>query len=217
MITCDFSAEPYYQYLFDVPVVPNNYFSLQNLYNETYFNDSLVNRGKGWNYGIDLTLERFLFKGFYYLFTTSIFESKYKGGDGIIRNTRYNRNYVFNILGGKEWKVRQNNIFSFNIRYTFMGGDRLIPVNAAETYSQQEIVNDYSRAFNEQKPAANLLSFTLKYHVNKKKHSGTWSFEIVNALAYKDLQGYDFNKKTQMIEEQKDLILIPNFSYKIQF
>lgn len=212
-----FKAEPYFQYLFDVPVVPNDYFSLQNLYNETYFNDSLVNRGKGWNYGIDLTLERFLYKNFYYLITASVFESKYEGGDGIIRNTRYNRNYVFNILGGKEWKVRQNNIFSFNIRYTFMGGDRLIPVNTAETYAEQKIVYDYSRAFEEQKPVANLLSFTLKYHINKRKYTGTWSFEIVNALAYKDLQGYDFNKKTQQIDEQKDLILIPNLSYKIQF
>ena len=212
-----FKAEPYFQYLFDVPVIPNSYFSLQNLYDETFFNDSLVNRGKGWNYGIDLTLERFLHKQFYYLVTASVFQSKYKGGDGVLRDARYNRNFVCNVLGGKEWNVRQNNLFSFNIRYTIMGGDRLIPVNEAATYAQQEIVYDYSRAFEKQKPIANLLSFTLKYHVNKRKYTGIWSLEITNALGYKDLQDYRFNRKTQTIEEEKDLIMVPNLSYQIQF
>ena len=212
-----FKVEPYFQYLFDVPVVPGSYFSLQNLYDETYFNDSLVNRGKGWNYGVDLTLERFLHNRFYYLVTASVFQSKYKGGDGILRNARYNRNFVCNVLGGKEWNVRQNNLFSFNVRYTIMGGDRLIPVDEAATYAQQEIVYDYSRAFERQKPIANLLSFTLKYHVNKRKYTGIWSFEITNALGYKDLQDYRFNRKTQSIEAERDLIMVPNLSYQIQF
>jgi len=212
-----FKVEPYFQYLFDVPVVPGSYFSLQNLYDETYFNDSLVNRGKGWNYGVDLTLERFLHNQFYYLVTASVFQSKYKGGDGILRNARYNRNFVCNVLGGKEWNVRKNNLFSFNVRYTLMGGDRLIPVDEAATYAQQEIVYDYSRAFERQKPIANLLSFTLKYHVNKRKYTGIWSFEITNALGYKDLQDYRFNRKTQSIEAERDLIMVPNLSYQIQF
>jgi len=61
--------EPYYQYLFDVPVVEGSYFSLQNLDMNWFFNETLVNKGTGTNLGIDFTLEHFLSRGFYYLAT----------------------------------------------------------------------------------------------------------------------------------------------------
>ena len=56
--------------------------------------DSLVNNGTGENYGIEFTLERFLSNNFYFLITTSIYESNYKGYDGIKRNTAFNGNYA---------------------------------------------------------------------------------------------------------------------------
>ena len=51
--------EPYYQALFNVPVEPGTSFSIIN--HDTYYLDrQLVNEGKGRNYGIDITLERYL-------------------------------------------------------------------------------------------------------------------------------------------------------------
>ncbi|MFX5517658.1 hypothetical protein ABTD52_18095, partial [Acinetobacter baumannii] len=50
----------------------------------------LVNKGTGKNYGVELTIEKFLSKGFYILTTGSIFKSVYKGSDGIERNTTFN-------------------------------------------------------------------------------------------------------------------------------
>ena len=115
-----FKVEPYFQYLYDVPVVADSYFSLQNLEQDWFFNETLVNEGTGTNLGIDFTLERFLKKGFYYLITASVFDSKYKGGDGIERNSLYNKNYIVNLLAGKEWIVgqRKANLFGANIRYS---------------------------------------------------------------------------------------------------
>ncbi|MDR1729520.1 MAG: hypothetical protein LBR52_02540 [Prevotellaceae bacterium] len=63
----------------------------------------LVNDGKGRNYGVDVTHERYLQNGYYYLLTGSLFKARYLGGDGVWRNTRLDRNYVVNALGGKEW------------------------------------------------------------------------------------------------------------------
>ncbi|MDR1699204.1 MAG: hypothetical protein LBR75_05210 [Prevotellaceae bacterium] len=62
----------------------------------------LANVGKGKNYGIDLTLERYLYNGWYYLFTASLFEGRYTVDDGVWRDTRLNRNYVINALDSKE-------------------------------------------------------------------------------------------------------------------
>ena len=85
-------VEPYFQYLYDIPVEKDGIMSLIN-YRDFWLTIPLVNEGKGKNYGIDFTLERYLHTGYYYLFTASLFESLYMSGDGVWRNTRLNRNY----------------------------------------------------------------------------------------------------------------------------
>ena len=88
-------AEGYYQQLYNIPVEKRaTAFSLVNsgAFWGMMVEDSLVNRGTGKNYGAEITLERFLSKGFYYLSTFSWYNSLYKGSDGVERNTAFNRN-----------------------------------------------------------------------------------------------------------------------------
>ncbi|MDR1980930.1 MAG: carboxypeptidase-like regulatory domain-containing protein, partial [Tannerellaceae bacterium] len=123
--------EPYVQQLFSVPVTPDGSFSFINLQRDWFITDRLENTGKGFNYGIDVTFEKFMSQGYYYMFTASLFDSRYKAGDGVWRNTRYNRNYVLNFLTGKEWLLGRNrqNIFNAGIRLSYQGGDRYSPVD----------------------------------------------------------------------------------------
>lgn len=212
-------VEPYYQYLYDIPVVPNCYFSLQNLELDWFFNETLVNKGTGTNLGIDFTLERFLKKGFYYLITTSVFDSKYKGGDGIERNGLYNKHFIFNVLGGKEWRTgkSKNNILGINGRLTYMGGDRLTTILEAASIETGEIIYDYSKAYSGKEKNATVLSFSISYRINKQKHAGIWSFHLMNALGNKEFRGYEINDKTGLPEKKFDRIVVPNLSYKIEF
>jgi hypothetical protein len=212
-------VEPYYQYLFDVPVVPNSYFSLQNLELDWFFNEKLVNSGTGTNVGIDFTLERFLKKGFYYLFTASVFDSKYRGGDGIERNGLYNKHFIFNFLSGKEWETGKsgNNIFGLNGRLTYMGGDRLTPILESESIQTGEIISDYSKAYTGKEKNALLLSLSISYRVNKQKHAGIWSLQVMNALGNEEFRGYEINNQTGLPEKKFDRIVVPNLSYKIEF
>lgn len=211
--------EPYYQYLYDIPVVPNSYFSLQNLEMDWFFNETLVNKGTGTNIGIDFTLERFLKNDFYYLFTASVFDSKYKGGDGIERNGLYNKHFIFNLLGGKEWKVgkSKSNILGLNSRFSYLGGDRLTPLLESESIQEQEIVYDYGKAYTEKEKNAAILSFSVTYRVNKSNHAGIWAFHLINALGTKEFRGYEINDKTGLPEKKFDRIVVPNLSYKIEF
>jgi hypothetical protein len=212
-------VEPYYQYLFDIPVVPNSYFSLQNLELDWFFNETLVNQGAGTNLGIDFTLEHFLKNGFYFLFTTSVFDSKYKGGDGIERNGLYNKHFILNLLGGKEWKTgkSKNNIFGINGRLTYMGGDRLTPILEDESIETGEIVYDYSKAYSGKEKNAAILSCSISYRINKQHHAGIWSFHLMNALGNQEFRGYEINDKTGFPEKKFDRIVVPNLSYKIEF
>ncbi|MDX9883236.1 MAG: TonB-dependent receptor [Prolixibacteraceae bacterium] len=212
-------VEPYYQYLFDVPVVPNSYFSLQNLELDWFFNETLINDGTGTNIGIDFTLERFLNKGFYYLATASFFDSKYKGGDGIERNSLYNKNFIVNLLAGKEWNVGKNdaNILGINGRLSILGGDRYIPVLEDESLATGKIIYDYNRAYEPREDVAKVLSFSVSYRKNKPKYASIWSFHLLNALGQDEFRGYEFDLKTDALKKQYDLIVVPNISYKIEF
>ncbi len=211
--------EPYYQYLFKVPVIPNSYYSLINLENEMYFNDSLVNKGSGKNYGIDITYEKFFSKGIYYLLTASLFDSKYTGGDNIERNTRFNKNYVINILGGKEWAVgkEKNNLFSFNLKLCAMGGDKTTPINEEQSYLLKTIVEDTTKAFSKNKSDAQVISISIVYRKNKLKHSSVFEFSFINLLGYKELTRYYFDKTQNKILKDINQLVIPNLSYRIEF
>jgi hypothetical protein len=211
--------EPYFQKLFNIPVIPDSYYSLLNLENGIYFNDSLVNKGTGRNIGVDITFERFLNKGYYYLVTASLFDSKYRGGDGIERNTRFNKNYVVNLLGGKEWNIgkSKNNIININAKLCLMGGDYMNPIDINATYAARDIVEDVSKAFTQRKSEARILSFSITYRKNKPKHASIWAFNFINVLGYKEFNAYYFDKTTNAIKKDINQLVIPNLSYKIEF
>ena len=79
-------AETYYQHLYNIPVTEQpSSFSLINAGSgfSRLFPDSLVNEGTGHNYGVELTLEKFFSKNYFFLLTGSLFDAKYKGSDGI--------------------------------------------------------------------------------------------------------------------------------------
>ncbi|MFC1483503.1 carboxypeptidase regulatory-like domain-containing protein [Candidatus Neomarinimicrobiota bacterium] len=211
--------EPYTQFLFDIPVIPDSNFSVLNLEADWYFNEELINNGTGRNTGIDITLERFLQEGYYYLFTASLFDSKYKGDDGIERNTRFNTQYVFNLLYGKEWTVgkQKNRMLGANVRLNFFGGKRTSPIDDIESDLAQDVVYDYSRLFEEQEPDKFHLSATVNYRINKQHHSSIWSLQMVNMLLATENYGLYYNYKTEQVERWEFAVPVPNLSYKIEF
>jgi hypothetical protein len=120
--------EAYYQHLYNIPV-EDKLGSLYSLINQDdYFVDkALVNDGEGKNIGLELTLERYLSNQYYFLFTTSLYDSKFKAKNGSWKNSRYNGNYVGNFLFGKEFKLGRKN---FN--------DKTIGINSRITFWEAE-------------------------------------------------------------------------------
>ena len=121
--------EAYYQYLYNLPVENSNTSNYSTI-NEgiDYRYVELVNKGTGQNYGVEISLERFFDKNFYFLINSSLFDSKYKTLDGVWRNTRYNNNYIVNILFGKEYKKlgkKQNQTLALNTKALLRGGEQI--------------------------------------------------------------------------------------------
>ncbi len=212
--------EPYIQFLYDVPVIPDSNYSVLNLEMEWYyFNKELINTGTGKNMGVDITLERFLQNGYYYLITASFFDSKYKGDDGVEHNTRFNTHYVINLLYGKEWTVgeQKNKILGINAKVNFFGGKRTTPVNQEQSALIEDVVYYNSQLFNDKEPGKFHVNATINYRINKKKHASIWTLQMMNLFLAKENYGYFYNYKTKLVEPWELAVPTPNLSYKIEF
>ena len=210
--------EPYYQHLYDIPMAADNSFSIIN-FNNLILRKALVNGGKGRNYGIDITLERYLADGYYYLFTGSLFESKYRDLEGTWRDTKYNRNYLFNLLGGKEWLLgkHKQNIFGLSARLTYQGGDRYTPIDEQASLNAKDEVLDESRAFEKQLNPAFIFDFTVSFKMNKRKLAHEFALKMVNATGYEEYNGYAYNFVKKEMQMERSAVIMPNISYNIEF
>lgn len=213
-----FKAEAYYQYLYDLPIGTSGSFALLNLSNSWFFRDSLVNEGTGQNYGLELTFERFLKKGFFYMVSGSVFNSEYTA-NGTTFNTRYNTNYVVNLLAGKEWPFGKHDQHRVSIsgKFTLQGGERISPLDYDASLAAQEVIYDETQAYSLRKPIVYLLHANFGLTFNGKKVSHGIAIKVLNATATKENLGHRFNYKTDQIETYEEVTIVPNFSYKIEF
>ncbi|MFO7844527.1 MAG: carboxypeptidase-like regulatory domain-containing protein [Bacteroidales bacterium] len=211
-------VEPYYQYLFDVPVEANSSFSVLNI--EDYYLDKiLINSGKGRNYGIDVTFEQYLDKGSYFLFTGSVFKSEYKGDDRIWRSTRYDRGYSFNGLWGKEWLVgpTKNNMFGLNVRVIFQGGERYTPIDKELSETSHEIKLDDTKVFAKKYDPYINFDLTMSYRINRRKVSHEIALKGLNIGLYTGQSGHYYNEATNTIVKGDVMGTMWDLCYKIHF
>ncbi len=209
--------EPYYQSLYDVPVVDGTAYSMVNFMSDWTFNKPLVNSGTATNMGIDITVERFLKEGYYFMSTASVYDSDYTGGDGISRRTRYDGGYVLNILGGKEWLIHEKNMLNVNLKMTFMGPYWHQNVDEAATRLKGEIVYDDNSGFSyRHSNLETLTDFTVSYRINASNTASLFSLQVRNILG-KQYLGKKYNIMKQEIEDDFFSSPVPFVSYKLEF
>lgn len=212
-------AEAYWQGLYAVPVIADSNFSFINLQNDWFFNEALVNEGKGRNIGLDISLEQGLQRGFYWMLTASIFDARYQGGDGIWHATRFNRNYLLNLLGGKEWQIgtKKRDLLGINLRASYQGGDRYTPFNTALSQAAQDVVYDHTQPFAKQFPASFVLHASTSYRMNRDRLNHEMALKVINLTGFAEFYGYQFNRVTQQVDAHREAIFFPNLSYKVEF
>ncbi len=218
-------TEAYYQSLYNVPVsIKPSAFSLINQGSgfARFFPDSLENTGTGYNYGLELTVQKFFDKSFFFMFSGSLYDSKYKGSDGILRNTSYNGKFTVNILGGKEFKLNEKQSISIGIKTTLAGGKRYGYVDINQSTILNELVFIDS-AFNNRQ-FKNYFRFDLKvnWKYNARNMTHEIGLDLVNLFNTKNLLGLAFapnlaDATVEPISEKQQLGFLPLFYYKIDF
>ncbi len=220
-----FKTEVYYQYLFDVPVWGNDTttnagersFSALNTY-DGYTSFPLANDGTGKNYGVEFTLDKFFANNHYYMVTASLYESKYAGVDGIERDTRFNGNYIFNFVGGKEFQLGSPmRTLNVNARMIYAGGKREAPIDIEASRNEGYTVRDYSRNFEARMDDYKRLDLGVSFKKNKTRTAYTISVNVQNVLGIENAYSKFYIPKEDAIFSATQLGMFPNLSYKLDF
>jgi len=215
-----FKAEIYLQKLYDIPLgTQNPYYSLINFgYDDDIFSHEIfVNKGKGENYGLEFTFERFFHKNYYYLITTSLYNSTFTDSYNTERETRYNCNYTWNVLAGKEIKLSENNLLGFSATVVNIGGQRYTPIDIEESAGAGRTVYIDSLPFSEKYPAFFKIDIRIRFRNNNKKFSQEIALEMANILNKKNIENQYFDFETRQIKYYYLLGRIPVAFYRIEF
>lgn len=212
--------ETYYQYLYHIPVEQRlTSFSILNTgaYWGANTSDSLVNKGTGYNYGMELTLEKFFSQGYYYLITASLFDSKYKGSDGVLRNTAFNGKFVLNGLLGKEFSLGNRKVLALDFKVTYAGGMRYTQIDSIGSRLKGEEVRFDNLAFSKQFPNFLKIDVKVGFRLNGKKVSQEWQFYVENVTNHRNFLGMNYNVKRHEERYLYQLGFFPMVLYRINF
>jgi hypothetical protein len=213
--------EGYYQYLYDVPIEPTaSYFSMVNAgesIGDVSVSDSLVNEGIGQNYGLELTLEKFFDRGYYFLLTGSLYNSTYRGSDGVWRNSAFNGNYNLSALGGYEFKISKKNTLAFDSKITWTGGARYVPIDLDSSAVVGETVRDYSRAYEEKYKDYFRMDIKATITFNGKRASHSLALDFQNVFNTKNVFAQNYNPETNAVETKYQLGFLPLVYYRVEF
>jgi len=217
-------SEIYYQYLYDVPV--NTYSSSYSLVNSgsgfsRLFPDSLTNEGTARNYGAEFTLEKFFSGGYYFLVTASFFDAKYKGSDGVLRNSVFNGRYALNALFSKEFTFKNGTSLNIGGKVTRAGGRWYGDVDEEQSRLQQDVVYVDATVNTRQFRPYFRVDGKVSFIWNRPNTTHEISIDFVNFLGIQNILTLSYapqpDPTASSIVESYQLGFLPLFYYKIDF
>ncbi|MEM7660031.1 MAG: TonB-dependent receptor [Bacteroidota bacterium] len=218
-----FKAEVYFQYLYGAPVeeVPSS-FSLLNAGSgfSRFFPPPLVNTGRARNYGLELTMERFFSGGYYFLATGSLFDAKYWGSDGVLRNATFNGRYAVNGLFAKEWTLKKGSAFNLGVKATSLGGRWAGEVDEEASDRELEVIFK-DKTFNtiQFRPYFR-LDLKAAFRLNTAKFTHELAIDFVNVTNQQNILTLTYvpdHPSGNPVQEEYQLGFLPLFYYKIDF
>ena len=212
--------EAYLQSLYDIPVERTlSSYSMINTGSEFNIDlhDNMVNQGTARNSGVEVTLERFFDKGLYYLFTGSLFDSRYQGSDKITRDTHFDNNFVSNFLIGKEFRLSQKHTLFIDAKVAWAGGNRYTPIDLDESRRTGDMTYIEDKAFSKQYPNYFKMDIKLGYRKSSANITQEWMFYVENVTDHNNVLLYYFDDDSGNIQTNYQLGLFPMMQYRIYF
>jgi hypothetical protein len=230
-----FNGEIYFQSLFDVPVSmpPGSAFSALNLtdFSLAYLSNSsdalmpLAQAGKGRNYGLDLSLQKFFSGRYYFLFSTSLYRSEFADADGQWHSTRFDGRYIFNLTGGREFVKQKTTkkglekvvVKGLNARAVWYGGFRETPIDLAASEALGRTVYLADGIFSQKQEDYYRIDLRLYIKWDVTGRNSTLSLDLQNVTSHKNAQYSYYDTVQDKVLVKRQLGLIPILSWRIEF
>jgi len=201
-------------------------FSLLNVRDFETSSSRLVYNGLGENKGIEISLERYLSNNWFVTANTTIFDSRFRGSDGIWRDTRWNLGHLANLTVGREWYRERGEhtmrSFGINGRIVWTGGFREMPVDAAASEAAplgtQSTIFDTRNGFSLQQSDYYRVDLRVywKRSLGNRRNS-TLAMDLQNVTMKKNIAYHYYDPFTKKTERKYQLGLIPNISWRLEF
>lgn len=229
-----FKSELFGQYLTNIPVesTPSSYslinYGVFSLYPQI---SNQVSTGLAYNYGLDLTLEKYFSDGFYGHLAGTYFRSKYQGSDGIWRSSGNDVLYIAQFVFGKEFRIGKDklNTFNIDIKAQHRGGRPYIPIDLLASQIQGREVRDESRAYSVRTRSYTRIDLKIGARLNGRRSRVSHYFyvdlinvsDLVASLFGSDYFQNDllfkYDNQTHSIVNSTQFGLFPTFLYQVQF
>ncbi len=213
----NFQASAYYQHTGNLPVPTNPDKTYAPISGGVNPEDTLANIGKLRNFGLELTLQKYFTNDYYFLISSSLFDSKYKPANGEWYNSKYNINYISNIVGGKEFHWGRNKLVGINAKFIWAGGKRQIPIDLDASIEEGEAVYKMDEIYSTKADDYLRIDIGARLHFFKTKTEHVISLDIQNLTNRLNTWVEIYDPEHEEIVDYPMAGLIPVLSYKISF
>jgi hypothetical protein len=159
---------------------------------------TLVDNGRAYSAGVELTLQRKLVSGLYGLVSGSYSRSRYEGYDGVWRNRLVDNKVLVSVEGG----YKPNERWDYSLRWVFAGGRPYTPLDEEASAAINRSVRDETLVNGERFPAYHSLNLRVDRRFNWSGSNLIVYLSVWNAYNRENVSDYYWNE----IEQKQDVI-----------
>lgn len=219
-------AELFYHYLFNAPVLSvaggGALTTLNELNSWSWLPGTVSDRkASGRNYGMELSLEQLLTKGYYYLANLTLYQAEFALPEEDYQSGRYDGRYIINTTVGKEWQKDKageyTRTWGANLRINYLGGLREPPVEVGASQTARYTRFDFSEGYTRQLP--DFFRTDLRVYLKKShpKYSSTLALDIQNLTNQENVAYTYYDILLGEVAQRYQLSLIPILTYRVEF
>ena len=180
----------------------------------------LVSEGIGFNYGLEVSIQKFFSEGFYGLLSGAYQRAFYQASDKIWRNSAFDAQYVSSLVMGKEFKIgkKKQNVIYGDFRFNMHGGLPYTPIDLeASKLAGKEVLSDdaYSERFDFYKVID--VRVGARFNHPRKRISHHFYVVLQNVADFKNDFLVRYDPRSETVVTTKQFAFIPNLVYQVFF
>lgn len=148
-----------------------------------------------------------------------MFRSEFEALDGVLRNSRFDRNYILNLVGGKEFAVGKNkdHILGANAKLVWAGGNRTTPIDLIASQTSGREVLIAGTEFTGRLPAYFRFDLGASYRWNRPRSALVVAMEVQNVSNRLNVEGQHFDPYSGRVVQTRMLGIIPILNVRVEF